>query len=462
MGAKVLVNNVQVPLEHTLFSTTVNLNEGVNEVRIVALDRLGNSAEHVIKVTVDTIDPPLIITSPISGDVVGKRTVHVVGQTETDAMVYVNGMMAANQLGVFSHSVVLEEGPNTIIVTSEDAAGNMATATIQVTMDTTVPWLQLASPTEGDVFGGDGIVVIGWVEEGSMVTINDQEVMVENAHFSTHVMGKEGRNTIVVTVSDMAGNKYSRTLVVWFDTTPPEIELWTPSDGLITPDDTVEVTGVLRWNEDRESFRDITLSINGDFAPFAADGEFRIQYVLTEGTNPLFIRATDDVGNSVVTTVTVVRDSAAPFLLVEPTPTFDHPTWNKPSTYNGLVYIEGATEPGAMVTVDGASVEVDETGYFAVSILLGEIPKNEELLQHSILVVATDAAGNYREETVEVYRLEKVEESPSFMDYESAQYWVLLLSIIILVVAIVATTFLWKRVGAREEEYEDDLYLEEV
>ena len=59
-----------------------------------------------------------------------------------------------------------------------------------------------------------------------------------------------------------------------------------------------------------------------------------------------------------------------------------------------------------------------------------------------------------------------MEENPSFMEYESAQYWVLLLSIIILCVAVVATAFLWKRIGARDEYYEDDVdddtYLEEV
>ncbi len=48
------------------------------------------------------------------------------------------------------------------------------------------------------------------------------------------------------------------------------------------------------------------------------------------------------------------------------------------------------------------------------------------------------------------------------MEYENAQYWVLFLSIVILVVAIVAAAFLWRRIGAQEEEYEDDLYLEEV
>jgi len=462
MGATVLVDNVQVPLDHTLFSTTIVLKEGVNEVRIVALDRLGNSAEHVIKVELDTIAPPLIITAPISGVTIGERTVRVYGQTEAGATVYINGQMAANQVGSFSHTVILNEGPNFIMVSSEDMAGNMATAVVSVMVDTSVPWLQLASPMDGDVFGGSGIDIIGWVEASSIVTVNDQEVLVEDAHFSTTVMGSEGRNLIVVTVSDLAGNEYSETVEVWFDTTAPVIHLWTPEDGLMTSDDTVEITGTLMWNEDRESFRDITLSINGDFAPFAADGEFRIQYLLVEGTNPLFIRATDDVGNSVVTTVTVYKDSMAPFLLVEATPTFDHPTWNKPSTYNELVYIEGTTEPGAMVTVEGAGVEVDETGYFNISILLDPVPEGEELTQRSIIVVSADAAGNSVEETVEVYRLQQDETDTGIMNYDSAQYWVLLLSIIILVVAIVATTFMWKRIGARDEEYDDDTYLEEV
>jgi hypothetical protein len=462
LGATVLVNNEQVSLEHTLFSTDVQLNEGLNEVRIVALDRLGNSAEHVIKVELDTIAPPLIVTEPLAGATIGKRSVRVIGQTEADAMVYVNGDMAANQVGMFSHTTILNEGPNMIVVTSEDAAGNMATVLVEVMADTTVPWLQLSSPMENDVFGADGIEIVGWVEDGSTVTVNDQEVAVVNAHFTTTIMGSEGRNIIVVSVFDLAGNAYTENVEVWFDTTAPVIDLWAPEDGFMTSEGTVEVTGMLMWNEERESFRDITLSINGDFAPFAADGEFRIQYDLVEGTNPLFIRATDDVGNSVVTTVTVMKDSMAPFLLVEPVPTFDHPTWNKPSTYKGIVYIEGTTEPGAMVTVDGAGVEVDEAGHFNVSIVLGTVPEKEELLQHSIVVVSTDAAGNMREETVEVYRLKEVETDPGFVDYESAQYWVLFLSIVILVVAIVAAMFLWRRIGASDEEYGDDLYLEEV
>lgn len=459
MGATVTVDNVQMELEHTLFSTTLTLKEGAQEIRVVAIDRLGNRAEHVIEVTLDTIAPTLIVTSPEADSVLGTRRVTVMGQTEAGATVQVNGVTAANQMGVFRQTLTLSEGPNTIVVTSVDAVGNKATVSMPVRIDTTEPWLELSSPMDGDVFGSDGILVVGWVEAGSIVTVNDQAVAVTDSHFTATITGREGKNLLEVTVADLAGNELTRTVEVWYDTTAPGIDLTAPMDGLMTAEDTVEVTGVLTWNDVRESFRDITLTINGEFAPFAADGKFRVQYDLVEGTNPLFIRATDDVGNFVVETVTVVKDSKAPFLLVRPTPTFDHEVWNKPSTYNSMVYIEGDTEPGAVVTVNDAGVEVDEDGHFNVSILLGSIPGDEELLQVSVKVVSTDAAGNFKEEIVEVYRLKQEETDPGIGGYDAAQYWVLLLSIIILVVAIVAAAFMWRRIGASEDE---DLYLEEV
>lgn len=175
------------------------------------------------------------------------------------------------------------------------------------------------------------------------------------------------------------------------------------------------------------------------------------------------IRAMDDVGNSNSETVVVVKDSKAPFLLAEATPTFNHPVWNKAATYNSLVYIDGSTEPGAMVTVDGSVVIVDEDGRFNVSILLDPVPEGSDLVQRSVVIVARDLAGNSVEETIDVYRLKQEETSPGFGDYDTPQYWVLFLSIVILVVAIVAAAFLWRRVGMQlDEEYDDDTYLEEV
>jgi hypothetical protein len=142
--------------------------------------------------------------------------------------------------------------------------------------------------------------------------------------------------------------------------------------------------------------------MNSEFAPFAATGEFKVKYDLVEGTNPIVIHAEDDVGNSADVVITIYRDTKAPFLLAEPTPTFNHPVWNKPATYRSLVFIEGVTEAGARLTVDGAEVPVGEDGTFNVSLLLDPIPKDEELVHRAVEVVSTDAAGNFRSVTLDV------------------------------------------------------------
>jgi hypothetical protein len=462
VGAIVMVNNDPLTLDHTLFSTTVTLREGNNEIRVVALDRLGNRAVHVIYVELDTIAPPLVVTSPAADSVVGQDSVTMTGQTEDGAMVYIDGELVANLDGLFTATVELSEGPNAIIVMAKDMVGNSRTAIVPVTMDTRMPWLQLASPMEGDVFGPGGIEVRGWVEGGSIVQINNLQVEVVNGFFSTSIIGSEGTNTIFVTVVDQAGNTNSMPVSVWFDTIAPTIKLDSPDDGTTTNEGTVEVSGQLMW-DDREGFRDISLLINGEFAPFSATGEFRVQYDLVEGTNPMTIKALDDVGNSNSETVIVVMDSKAPFLLAEATPTFNHPVWNKAATYNSLVYIDGTTEPGAMVTVDGSVVIVGADGTFNVSILLNSIPKDQDLVQRSVIIIARDLAGNSVEETIDVYRLKQEETSPGFGDYDTAQYWVLFLSIVILAVAVIAAAFLWRRVGMQpDEEYDDDMYREEV
>ncbi|NOQ53212.1 MAG: hypothetical protein GQ558_01250, partial [Thermoplasmata archaeon] len=348
VGAIVMVNNDPLTLDHTLFSTTVDLVEGHNEIRVVAMDRLGNRAVHVIYVELDTIAPPLVVTSPAPGTSVGEESVTVTGQTEEGAMVYVDGELVANLDGLFTATVKLSEGPNVIIVMAKDMVGNSRTVTVPIILDTRVPWLQLASPMDGDVFGPGGIEVRGWVEGGSIVQVNSLQMEVVDGFFSTNIIGSEGTNTIFVTVVDLAGNTNSVPVTVWFDTTAPTIILDSPEDGTITNEDTVEVSGQLMWDE-REGFRDISLLINGEFAPFSATGEFRVQYDLVEGTNPMTIRAMDDVGNSNSEPVVVVKDSKAPFLLAEATPTFNHPVWNKAATHKSLVYIDGTTEPGAMV-----------------------------------------------------------------------------------------------------------------
>jgi hypothetical protein len=198
--------------------------------------------------------------------------------------------------------------------------------------------------------------------------------------------------------------------------------------------------GRLLWN--RETFREIRFIVNGVFTPFASDGAFRERISLGEGVNTLQLVVSDNLGNAHSAQVTVVRDSVVPFLLIEAKPTFMHAVWNKPVTYNELVYIEGDTEPGAMVTVDGAEIEVGPDGHFNVSVALAAIEAGQDLSQTTIVVVAKDAAGNAKQETLNIYRLKESEGGKGLAKYEAAQWWALLLGVVVLVLALLTVWLL--------------------
>jgi len=455
MGATVTVADVRVTLDMTLFSSQVALREGPNEVRVVAADRLGNTAVHIIRVTLDTIPPPLIVTEPVAGAVLGKASVTVSGQTEEGAQVRVNGVPVANIGGIFHGKAVLVEGQNVIVVEAQDAIGNIRTVRVPVTIDTQAPWINVVSPVAGKVYGAAGIPIDGWVEAGTRVLVNDRLVTVTSGHFVDTVFGSEGRFTVSILGIDLAGNELARTFTVIVDTTAPMITLESPRDGDVTSAEYIMLVGSLAWDMDRETFRDISFSLNDAFIPFSAEGIFRERVPLGEGTNPLTLVVTDDVGNARTLRLTVVRDSTAPFLMAEATPTFLHSVWNKPATYNAIVYIEGDTEPGATVMVNGAEIDVGADGHFNVSVALADILAGQELSHSAIAVVAKDAAGNAKEQVIDVYRLKEVENKKGFAKYEGAQWWALMLSIVILVMAIV-TAWLLLRASERNRIKEEE------
>ncbi len=451
IGATVSIANTPVALELTMFTHTLSLREGPNEVRVMASDRLGNTAVHIITVTLDTIAPPLIIIEPRPNAALGKARVTVVGQTEEGAAVKINGAPVANLQGAFTGTTTLVEGANVIVVESQDAIGNVMTARVPVVIDTADPWISLVLPQTGMVYGSTGVPIDGWVEPGTLVFVNDVPFAASDGHFMGNLAGPEGAFTVSIVAVDRAGNDAARTLSVVVDLTAPTIVLDEPMDGLVTKDDYVMLVGKLVW--ERETFREVTFTLNGGFLPFAADGTFRERVQLGEGTNPMTLIATDDVGNAHTMTLTVMRDSTAPFLLAEPTPTFMHAVWNKPATYHALVYVEGDTEPGATVTVDGAEIDIDPSGHFNVSVQLPEILASDELVHATILVRATDAAGNSREQTIDIYRLKAEEKETGVAKYDSAQWWALVLSIIVLVLALL-TVWLLLRSAERKRVLE--------
>lgn len=113
----------------------LKLKDGSNEIKVKLLaDNKESDYSDVSKVTLDTVEPNLEITSPSPDqNFSGVNRIEVSGKTEKDVQVYANGFLAnVDTSGNFKVLVPLTEGDNNIEIKAIDAAGNSKTQTLKV------------------------------------------------------------------------------------------------------------------------------------------------------------------------------------------------------------------------------------------------------------------------------------------------------------------------------------------
>ena len=125
------------------FSSTISLPDGLHIFEIEAVNTEGKSNSVTVTITVDTIPPPLVLTSPADGETSQIPAVTVAGTTEPGALVVVNGVfVAVGSGGGFSMELALVEGENVITVVARDSAGNLARESLTVTFLNPLPGLE--------------------------------------------------------------------------------------------------------------------------------------------------------------------------------------------------------------------------------------------------------------------------------------------------------------------------------
>jgi hypothetical protein len=156
------------------------LGDGAVMVSAVATDRAGNaSAPSAVTFTVDTVTT-VAITTPMTGATVGTRTPSLRGTAEPNATVtvMVNGMSlmaTADAMGQWSVVVpagaIAMDGMVTFSVTSRDAAGNTATATSTVTVDSRVA-VTITAPMNGATINSRNPTISGTARPNATVTLD--------------------------------------------------------------------------------------------------------------------------------------------------------------------------------------------------------------------------------------------------------------------------------------------------
>jgi hypothetical protein len=123
----------------TFMADSINLNEGLNVLYVLAVDKAGNQSKPSTKVTVilDSKEPLLEISQPqnsarFNGD--KQRKIQILGRTEVEAFLTINNSSEIlDKDGNFASFFTLNEGENTITVTALDLAGNKTEKQIKVT-----------------------------------------------------------------------------------------------------------------------------------------------------------------------------------------------------------------------------------------------------------------------------------------------------------------------------------------
>ncbi|MEZ3500634.1 Ig-like domain-containing protein [Pantoea sp. KPR_PJ] len=365
-------------------------------------------------------DTPVLSGVATAGDVI----------TINDGEV-VLGQVTVGENGIWSFTPeALAEGPHAIFITTVDAAGNpgQTSDTITITVDTTVPATvadllvsndTAATPVgiaNGGITNDNTPLLNGTTEAGALVTVYDgnsaiasvtadaQGAWSVNTPFLTN-----GGHALSVTVTDVAGNVSERSATVAFtvDSIAPAtatgLILTNDATGTPVPNGgtTNDSTPVLSGSAEAGSL--VTVydgSVVLGSVTAGAEGNWSFTSpTLEQGPHSLNVRVSDAAGNSSVPsgTVTVVVDTVAP---VAPTLSASNnngatatPVLNNGITNDSTPALSGTAEAGSRITIsDGTSVLGSVTAgsngqwsFISPTLADGE---------HTLSVVATDAAGN--------------------------------------------------------------------
>lgn len=226
-------------------SASVTLQDGENQVHVLAVDRAGNFAQETLHILRDTTAPVLTaswqsagepILEEVGGSVTAGASAHLVVVLSEAASVEAAGAAHDLPAGTSTLEVSLSEGQNVVSIDYEDAAGNTGVPVVMViTRDSVPPAVTVDSPAPGAELDTPEVTVDGQAEPGAAVLVQGARVSVgANGQFHATVALAEGRNTVTVEARDALGNAANTSVTVTY-TPPAEPPAEAPAGGLELP-----------------------------------------------------------------------------------------------------------------------------------------------------------------------------------------------------------------------------------
>jgi hypothetical protein len=302
----------QVSINGGGWQANASLADGTYTVNSRTFDNAGNTATISTVIKVDTIAPSITPVIPPADGSNGwiKTGPAVVSADGADLGSGLASAQVSVDYGAWQPNATLLDGIHTVQFKSVDLAGNSTILTRTVKVDVTVPSVLVS--TQG-LSGKDGWFVS---QATTTITPTDSASGIDHVEYSynrgnwqtgTSVASLDGVNTLDVNVYDLAGNVSTGSFIVKVDTTAPSVTAIFPEpDGcngwVVSGPALVSAGGV----DGGSGLASALVSLE--------NASWQSSLSLPDGMHSILFKATDNAGNSSITSRIIKVDATAPSL----------------------------------------------------------------------------------------------------------------------------------------------------
>lgn len=207
-GSILSLNGTLLSNNNGTFYKNITLAEGLNQIIVTAqLD--GNISTATVNVTLDTISPEIIITSPDTKYI--NKTALNVSYTSNDTDIESYRVRLDKQDWVVTNETSYlfnaTEGPVLIDVRAIDHAGNIGEARLNLTVDTIPPLIEITRPAINEQITSRIVEISGRTSIDANITINGANITNNNGTWSSEIFLSSVNNHVRIESTDLAGNK---------------------------------------------------------------------------------------------------------------------------------------------------------------------------------------------------------------------------------------------------------------
>jgi hypothetical protein len=303
------------------------LADGNHSLAIKVIDRAGNSYTESKMFIIDTLDPVVEIVYPTDATNWNKTFIEVIwngSDTGSGIDYYEVQLDSSNWTTVGmnnSHPLtLLSEGEHLFSVRVWDRIGNSANDSVNFTVTTTIPVLEILSPEEDSIFNNT-TVSVEWSASDPGTGISYIEVRLDQGNWTnvgenmSHTFSdlEEGTHTVTVVVHNNAGRFTSGSVDFLVDSISPELIIENPVDGSMLTNNSIFVEfTVTDPGEDCSGVSHCLIRIDNSSWMEAMIGTPYELPRLADGNHTIWLWAFDIAGNSAGSNSTFLIDTLPP------------------------------------------------------------------------------------------------------------------------------------------------------